>query len=190
MVRRLSLSSRNLLPDNIVEACFQYYSTRLTCEGECDSLPLDEWTLGSTMSPGTNILGVVMFGLVFGACMTSVGQRSLLVRFFEAVNAVVMEMTVQAIRLTPFAVIFLVLPQVIQVQDLSVMFGAIGYYSLTVVLGLAVQSCLTLPLLYWAVTRHSPLPVLRSLAPALVTAFGTSSSSATMPVSHSPRPAH
>jgi Na+/H+-dicarboxylate symporter len=61
-------------------------------------------------------------------------------------------------------------------------FQQVGKYMLTVGIGLALHFGVTLPLLFVLFTRRNPLLHYRALAPAMVTAFSTSSSSATLPV--------
>ena len=51
----------------------------------------------------------------------------------------------------------------------------------TVVVGLAVHGCVTLPLLLLLLGRRNPLRYTYNMLPAYLTAFGTSSSSATLP---------
>ena len=46
---------------------------------------------------------------------------------------------------------------------------------LTVLLGLFIHGCITLPLIYIIMTRSNPLKVIKAALQALLTAFGTSS---------------
>ena len=55
-------------------------------------------------------------------------------------------------------------------------------YSFTVVLGIALHGTIVLPCIYYSLTNKSPLAFVRGLTPALMTAFGTDSSAATLPV--------
>ena len=51
----------------------------------------------------------------------------------------------------------------------------LGLYMATVMLGLLIHGCLTLPLIYFLLTRSNPLKIVRGSLLALLTAFGTSS---------------
>ena len=51
----------------------------------------------------------------------------------------------------------------------------IGLYFATVMLGLFIHGCLTLPLLYLILTRKNPFKLVRAVLQALLTAFGISS---------------
>ena len=191
------LANRNVFPANIFEACFAFYSTELSCNEAtlvcddlldssnctCKDIGMDNWKITGVMDhKGGNILGIVMFAIVFGVMITRIEKREQMVSFFCSLNDIMMAMTTAVIGLTPLAVVFLILPQIIKVKDLSVMFGSIGFYAVTVLGGIAVQGLVTLPGLYFALTRRNPFRLIRQMLPAMATAFGTSSSSATMPV--------
>lgn len=60
--------------------------------------------------------------------------------------------------------------------------GGIGKFALVVLAGLLVHMLITMPLILWLIARVSPLKHYRALMPALITAFSTASSSATLPV--------
>jgi len=59
---------------------------------------------------------------------------------------------------------------------------AIGTYMLTVTAGLLVHGLVVLPVALWVFTRENPFRLLRQMRSALLTAIGTDSSSATLPV--------
>lgn len=61
-------------------------------------------------------------------------------------------------------------------------FLPLAKYALTVIVGLAIHGFFVLPFLVWLLAGVSPIRYLRYFAPALITAFSTSSSSATLPV--------
>ena len=54
-------------------------------------------------------------------------------------------------------------------------FAALGYYMLTVLLGLAIHGFIVLPIVYVIFTRKNPYSVLLSVGQALLTALGTAS---------------
>eukprot|EP01027_Heterolobosea_sp_BB2_P016488 GEZU01023479.1.p2 GENE.GEZU01023479.1~~GEZU01023479.1.p2 ORF type:complete len:245 (+),score=49.92 GEZU01023479.1:1101-1835(+) len=62
------------------------------------------------------------------------------------------------------------------------MLTQLGWYVLTVLAGLAIHSFITLPIIYFALLRKNPFKHLYGVMQALLTAFGTASSSATLPL--------
>ncbi|PIO75115.1 excitatory amino acid transporter 1 domain protein [Teladorsagia circumcincta] len=70
----------------------------------------------------------------------------------------------------------------LEVYDLMATAQTLAMFILTVVLGLAIQCFVTLPLIYFIGTRQNPYVFLRGLGQAVLTALGTSSSAASLPV--------
>lgn len=129
-----------------------------------------------------DMLPLIFFALLFGLFITLTGGehgRSL-TQFFEAVFAVMMKMTMFIIRLAPFGVFgFMLYAAAGSGLDA---FVALGWYMLTVLLGLSVHALVTLPLLMFVLARRSPWEFARAMWPALLTAFSTASSNATLPL--------
>ena len=65
--------------------------------------------------------------------------------------------------------------KLLEVEDFVALVQQIGLYMVTVILGLLIHGCITLPLLFLVLTRSNPLKLMRHVAQALLTAFGTSS---------------
>jgi len=61
-------------------------------------------------------------------------------------------------------------------------FGSIGMFGLTVASGLLFHALVVLPLMIKFIGNKSPIKLFKAMAPALMTAFSTSSSSATLPL--------
>jgi len=81
----------------------------------------------------------------------------------------------------PIGVFFLVAASVGQ-MGLGTLVDALARYVGTVFLGLGIHMFVTLPLILWLLARTNPFKYLWAIKPALLTAFGTSSSMATLPV--------
>ncbi len=178
---------RNLFPDNLVEACFSSYKTVLVPLNETypNETDVEDWNITAGKSSGTNILGIVLFAIVFGVIIGQMREDGkVLVDFFRSFNNAMMTITEIVIHLTPIAVLFLVLPQILDVKELKDLLGSVGWYTLTVLIGLFFHGLVVLPLLYFIFTRKNPFSFLVNLSAALMTAFGTASSSATLPVIH------
>ena len=102
--------------------------------------------------------------------------------FLESFVTIIMKITNWIIHLAPIGVCFLVAGEVIKMKDVAENFGKLGWFFATVVIGLFIHGCLLLPLLFGIITRTLPFKFISNMSRALATAFGTSSSSATLPV--------
>ena len=67
-------------------------------------------------------------------------------------------------------------------EDVGETFGKLGWFFATVMLGLGIHGLILLPALYGIMTKSLPFNFTKNMSRALATAFGTSSSSATLPV--------
>lgn len=67
-------------------------------------------------------------------------------------------------------------------EDLAEVFGKLGLYFAVVVSGIVFHGVVVLPAIYFLLTRKNPYTFLLNMGQAIATAFGTSSSSATLPV--------
>ena len=85
--------------------------------------------------------------------------------------------------ISPLGIASLISTSIMKACDLYQTLLGLGLWVLTVLLGLALFACIILPCMLWLVARTSPLKFMRTFSKALVMAFGTSSSSAALPVS-------
>ena len=130
----------------------------------------------------SSFLAVISFTIVFCIFALHVGGGTL-ERFrilAEDSFAVMMRLTTAIIRLAPWGV-FLLMIYVTATQGIAV-FSALGWYMLTVLVGLILHGLVTLPLIVWVLARRSPWALLRAVMPALLTAFSSASSNATLPL--------
>jgi proton glutamate symport protein len=130
----------------------------------------------------SSFLSVISFTIVFCIFALHVGGDTLR-RFRELAEdgfAVMMRLTTAVIKLAPLGV-FLLMIYVTATQGVAV-FAALGWYMLTVVCGLSIHAFVTLPLIVWVLARRNPLALLRAMMPALLTAFSSASSNATLPL--------
>lgn len=77
----------------------------------------------------------------------------------------------------------LVASKITEMKSLDEIVSQLGMYFLTVLIALLIHGLLVLPALYFVLTRKNPYIFIANMAKALVTAFGTSSSTATLPLS-------
>lgn len=133
----------------------------------------------------TNVLGLIGFAIVFGACLTLLGEQGkVVVDFFQGANEAIMKMVHLVMWLAPLGIFGLVAWNIAK-KGGGAAFGAelskLGLYVGTVSLGLVLHTVL-LCVLLWLFTRRNPLAYMFGMSRALLTAVTTSSSSATLPI--------
>jgi Na+/H+-dicarboxylate symporter len=128
------------------------------------------------------MLGLIFFSIVFGYFMTRIGHEhsEALFRFWDAFFATMMKITEWVMSFAPIGVFGLVARTVAKTGFDAA--GPLLVFSLTVVAALAVHALITIPLMIRTVTGLNPVKHFRAVAPALLTAFSTASSSATLPI--------
>ncbi|MDZ7743048.1 MAG: dicarboxylate/amino acid:cation symporter [Bacteroidota bacterium] len=130
------------------------------------------------------MLSVIFFAILFGFFITQTNAKSkkVLTDFFDAVFDVMMKITFFIIRFAPFGVFGIVALQVSESGNIFELAQSMGVYMLTVILALAVHAIITLPLLTRFIGKAKPLRHFRNVTTPLLTAWSTSSSSATLPL--------
>lgn len=129
------------------------------------------------------MLQIILFCLLFGYFITRVPDphRAQMTGLFEAGFRIMMKLTHFIILFAPIGVFGLV-AKLVATSGVGVFLG-LGVYAITVVAGLLIHACVTLPVVLVLFGRGvSPVKHLKAMAAALLTAFSTSSSSATLPL--------
>lgn len=129
----------------------------------------------------TDMLGVIFFGLVFGAALTliPIERAKPMTDWLEALNDVVIQIIHFAMWIAPFGVAALIFGVASRFGfDLLV---AIAAFVVTVLLALILHVALTLSFIIRFLIGLSPFKFFSRIKAALITAFSTSSSSATLP---------
>ncbi|MFP4227973.1 MAG: dicarboxylate/amino acid:cation symporter [Salinivenus sp.] len=140
-------------------------------------------------SDNANMLQIVFVALLFGIglLMIPASDAEPLLAFFRSLNDLIIKV-VELIMLTaPVGVFGLLADAITSIAadtpaEIGSLLGALGYYSLVVVIGLGVMVFLVYPLFMKAFTNISIPDYFRAIAPAQLVAFSTSSSGATLPV--------
>jgi proton glutamate symport protein len=129
-----------------------------------------------------DMLPIIFFSLLFGFFITRAPEpyRKDLTNFFQGIFEVMMRLTQFIIRFTPIGV-FALMAKIIA-QTGSEVFGPLANYMLVVMSGLVFHAFITLPILLWLIGRINPVYHFRAMSSALMTAFSTASSSATLPL--------
>ena len=133
-------------------------------------------------SDNGQLLGVIVFSILFAIATTQLpGAMGENVRdFFVAANEAMIIVTTWIMAVAPIGVYALILP-VIYEAGLD-LFLQLGKYFFTVILALSVHFAIILPLALKFIGKVNPIAHFKAMRPALLLAFSTSSSSATLPV--------
>ncbi|MFN0017077.1 MAG: cation:dicarboxylate symporter family transporter [Pirellulaceae bacterium] len=132
-----------------------------------------------------NVMGLIIFSLVFGAALTTLGEKGTpAIKFFEAANEAIMKMVHLVMLFAPVGIFGLLAANIAKRgggSEFQVELARLAWYAATVLIGLVLQTAL-LMLIYWLFTHKNPFTFTANMFRALVTAASTSSSSATLPV--------
>jgi Na+/H+-dicarboxylate symporter len=128
------------------------------------------------------MLGLIFFALLFGYFLTRISEPYAEVQynFWQGLFEIMMRITDWVLKFAPIG-IFALVARVVAETGLEA-FASLGWFFLTVVAALAFHVLVTMPLMLAFIGRVNPLRHYRAMAPALLTAFSTSSSSATLPL--------
>jgi DAACS family dicarboxylate/amino acid:cation (Na+ or H+) symporter len=133
-------------------------------------------------SKGNGMLAVMVFALILGIALTVTTERTqTLVQLLQGLFDVSMAVIAFAMKIAPYAVACLVFSVTAQI-GLDILLTLLRFVG-TVLLGLGLQMFVVYPLLLLAAARMSPKKFFRDASEAIFTAFGTSSSNATLPTS-------
>jgi proton glutamate symport protein len=138
----------------------------------------------TAFSDNSQMLSVIFFALLFGFFITQTGgkQRMNLSEFFKAVFDVMMRFTIFVIRFTPLGIFGLMAEKIAMQKDLYSLMEGMGMYMFVVILGISIHVFLTLPLMVKYIGRSNPYRHFAASRTPLITAFSTSSSNATLPL--------
>ena len=129
------------------------------------------------------LLGVITFSILFGAFIGKLKpeQRTTQQKFWESAQEVMLKLTDFIIRFAPIGVFGLVVPVIFETH-IADLFGTLAWFFITVLLALALHFAINLALVLKFVGKVNPLTHYKEMAPVLLTAFSTASSSATLPL--------
>lgn len=129
-----------------------------------------------------DMLALIFFSLVFGyfAATYQGAHYESMRAFWQGSFEIMMRVTNWVMRFAPIGV-FALVAKVVASTGLAAI-EPLLLFMFTVLAGLAIHMLVTLPLLLWLVAGVSPIQHYRAMTPALLTAFSTASSSATLPV--------
>jgi len=128
------------------------------------------------------MLGLIFFSLLFGFFMTRIDHpgAETIYNFWDAVYNVMMHITDWVMKFAPIGV-FALVAKVVASTGLEA-FKPLAMFFISVLLALIVHMFVVMPILLKFLGRVNPLLHYKAMLPALLTAFSTSSSSATLPL--------
>ncbi len=128
------------------------------------------------------MLGLIFFSLLFGFFISRVkGQPGeTLKNFWNGLLDVMMQMTEWVMLFAPIGV-FALVATVLMTSGLDA-FKPLAVFFITVLVALAIHLLVVMPSVLKFIARVKPAAHFRAMMPALLTAFSTSSSSATLPI--------
>ena len=129
-----------------------------------------------------NMLGLIFFAILFGYFMTHLAHQFAepLFNFWNGVFHVMMSMTEFIMKFAPIGV-FALVAEVMSTAGFSAA-KPLAIFAICVLAALAVHAFITLPLLLRFVGKVKPYKTMAGASPAMLTAFSTASSSATLPI--------
>jgi len=132
----------------------------------------------------SDMLSIIFFAILFGFFITKIGKRprQVLSEFFNSLFDVMMKITMFVIKFTPLGIFGIVAKVVADQDDLIGLGSRMGLYMGTVIAALAIHFFITLPLIVKIIGKSKPFNHLKNMSTPLLTAFSTSSSGATLPL--------
>ena len=129
-----------------------------------------------------NMLQVIFFAIFFGIGLILIPEEkgAIVKKFFDGFNDVILKMVDLIMLAAPYGVFALLVALVVESPSVD-LFKALGWYSVTVVLGLVTMIGIYI-LIVAIYTKKDPKFFINGISPAQLLAFSTSSSAATLPV--------
>ncbi|KAF4920954.1 Excitatory amino acid transporter 3 [Colletotrichum viniferum] len=128
-----------------------------------------------------HLLAVLVSAVVVGYLIDDRDGRSSLMKACREIEAIILVVISFLISLAPIAIFFLILPNMfkLDINDIGVNLGILMGGSIS---SMFIHLFVVLPLIFFAFTRMNPYTLWFSCSPAWLTAWGTASSAATLPL--------
>ena len=132
----------------------------------------------------TRLLEVIVFSILFAVALTTVGERGRpLLAFFDGLNEVMIKIVIWIMYFAPIGIFALISSKLGDTgggEQFWREISAVGKYMMTVIIGLGLHFFVLLAILL--VVSRRGRRFIATMSKALITAFGTASSSATLPL--------
>jgi Na+/H+-dicarboxylate symporter len=132
------------------------------------------------------LLPLIVFSILFAGTLTTMGPRvSNITTLIVQLNDALLSFILLLMKVAPIGIFCLVAARFGEAQAegqfLEVM-RQTGWYVVAVALGLSIHAAVTLSTIYWLFTGKNPYRFMAQMSRALLTAFSTASSLATLPI--------
>jgi Na+/H+-dicarboxylate symporter len=141
------------------------------------------------LTTNSGMLQVVFIAVLFGIGIVQIKSEKsrILIDFFDAMNDVIIKIVDMIMVIAPYGVFALMSSVIIDLAGDDIgqaitLLQALGWYTLTVIIGLLIHLLLVYSTLFKMYSKMRLVDFLRAMRPALLLAFSTSSSAATLPV--------
>ena len=129
----------------------------------------------------SDILQVIFFTIFIAIITALLGKSSEpFIRVVESVDQIMTRSILVIMRIAPYCIFLLVTTLMIDLGFQAIM--ALSKYAMTVLIGLIFHACVTLPLLVFLIGHYNPFRLFKAMLPAILTAWSTASSIATLPI--------
>jgi Na+/H+-dicarboxylate symporter len=130
------------------------------------------------------MLSIILFAFLFGFVITQINNKhkEMLTDFFNASFEAMMKLTMIIIKLAPLGIFGIIAGVVAQTENPAALAFSMGEYMITVIAGLSIHCLITLPLIQLFLAKVNPLKHFQAVSTPLLTAFSTSSTMATLPL--------
>jgi len=132
-----------------------------------------------------HMLGIIFFAIFMGIAITKLkpDSQAFLKQTFNSLFEMMMKITDYVIKIAPIG-IFGLITQTVSSAGVD-LFKTVSMYIATILLGFFIHLFVVLPLIFYLTTRINPILHFKAMTSAMITAFSTCSSNATLPVTMS-----
>lgn len=131
-----------------------------------------------------DMLSIIFFAILIGFFITKISKdpQKILTDFFNAFFELMMKVTMFVIKFTPYGIFGIVVKVIADTDDLSGLMSRMGIYMFTVIGALFIHAFVILPIILKLFGKVDPRKHFKNVSTPLLTAFSTSSSGATLPL--------
>jgi Na+/H+-dicarboxylate symporter len=178
-------ATRTEMVGNYADSTSKYKETAKAQKEAGPLKPLEDLVPENIFASATsnrNMLQVIFFAVFFGIGLILIPEEkgATVKKFFDGFNEVILKMVDLIMLAAPYGVFALLAALVVESPSID-LFKALGWYALTVVVGLLIMIIIYTTLVY-VFTKKKPKFFINGISPAQLLAFSTSSSAATLPV--------